>query len=72
MIMNDLIERMTTVRKERLRVRRGIFKFLRANEHLIKDYRLIRKMRCNYMGDLSDLALIGYTRKVMEAIENES
>lgn len=70
--MNDLAERMTGVRKERLRVRREIFKFLRENRHHIKDKRLLRKMNCNYMGDLSDLELIGYTRKLMGVIENEN
>lgn len=70
--MNDLAKRMTGIRKERLRVRREIFKFLRLHRNLIKDGRLIRKMNGNYMADLSDLSLITYTRKTMEAIENEN
>ena len=70
--MNNLAERMIGVRKERLRVRREIFKFLRFHKHLIKESRLIRKMNENYMADLSDLSLINYTKKIMEAIENEN
>jgi hypothetical protein len=70
--MNNLANRMVAARTERLAVRREIFKFLRGNRHLIKDRRLIRKMDYNYMGDLSDLSLITYTRKLMEAIENEN
>jgi len=70
--MNNLAERMIAARTERLRVRREIFKLLRANKHLLKhDYFITRKMNYNYMGDLSDLNLIHYAKYVTEAIENE-
>lgn len=69
--MNNLPERMTKVRLERLSLRRKMFKFLRENRHLIKDRRLIRKMDSNWMSDLSDLSLIAHTKKLMEKMHYE-
>jgi hypothetical protein len=64
--MNNLAERITDMRTERLKLRRAAFKMLRENKDLIKNHKLLRKMKYNWMSDLSDLALITYIKNLME------
>lgn len=69
---NQLAERLTEIRLQRIRIRREAFKLLRKNRDLLKkDYWLMRKMDNNYLSDISDLALIGHLQK-LEIIINEN
>ena len=63
--MNNLIERLKHHGDERKRIRREMFKHLRANKELLKnDVRLLRKMSLNYLGDFADNTLITYMKKI--------
>ena len=63
--MNDLVERLETVHSERKRLRRIMFRHIRDNKELLKrDGFIQRKMRLNYLGDLTDNKVISYMRKI--------
>ena len=63
--MNDLVERLETVHNERKRLRRIMFRRMRDNKELLKrDAYIQRKMRLNYLGDLTDNKVMSYMRKI--------
>jgi hypothetical protein len=64
---NLLIERLQYYKSERTKIRKKLFREMRANKHLIKDGWLLRKMELNYLGDLDDDRLIMYMRRIEKA-----
>jgi hypothetical protein len=64
---NLLIERLQYYKTERTRIRKKLFKQLRQHKHLIKDGWLLRKMKLNYLGDLTDDQLIGRIKDLEKA-----
>jgi len=69
--MNDLVERLETVHNERKRLRRIMFRRMRDNKELLKrDAYIQRKMRLNYLGDLTDNQIMKYMRKIDHLKEN--
>ena len=67
-MIEPLIESLKRHSKGRKNARRLLFKTLRSNEHLINDEWLLRKMRFNYLGDLSDPQLLKYAERIMEKL----
>jgi hypothetical protein len=63
--MIAVLEKLEHHRIERIRSRKKLFKYLRENKKRINDPWLNRKIAYNYLGDLSDLQLIKYVKKVM-------
>jgi len=64
---NQLIEHLEYHRTERTRIRKTLFRQMRAHKYLIKDGWLLRKMELNYLGDLSDNKLIMYMKRIEKA-----
>ena len=63
--MNILAERLEAVHAERKRLRRIMFRRMRENKDILKrDGFIQRKMRLNYLGDLTDNKIISYMRKI--------
>ena len=63
--MNILSERLEAVHAERKRLRRIMFRRMRDNQDILKrDEWIQRKMRLNYLGDLTDNEVIKYMRKI--------
>jgi len=63
--MNILVERLEAVHAERKRLRRIMFKRMRDNKDILKrDGFIQRKMRLNYLGDLTDNQVVSYMRKI--------
>jgi galactokinase len=63
--MNGLVERLEAVHNERKRLRRIMFRRMRDNKDLLKrDGYIQRKMRLNYLGDLTDNKVISYMKKI--------
>ena len=63
--MNNLVERLETVHDERKRLRRIMLRRIRDNKDLLKrDEFIQRKMRLNYLGDLTDNNIVSYMRKI--------
>ena len=63
--MNDLVERLETVHDERKRLRRIMLRRIRDNKDLLKrDEFIQRKMRLNYLGDLTDNNIVSYMKKI--------
>jgi len=65
--MIALLEKLEHHRIERIRTRKKLFKYLRETSHRINDPWLNRKISYNYLGDLSDLRLIEYVKKIMRS-----
>jgi hypothetical protein len=53
------------IRKERLRVRRKLCKFLRDNRGLVQEAWLQRKIDLRYLGDLTDPQLVRSVNKIL-------
>lgn len=68
--MIALLEKLEHHRIERIRTRKKLFKYLRENKSRINDPWLNRKISYNYLGDLSDLKLIHYIKKIMRREDN--
>ena len=63
--MNILVERLEAVHAERKRLRRIMFRRMRDNKDILKrDGYIQRKMRLNYLGDLTDNQVVSYMRKI--------
>ena len=63
--MNNLVERLETVHDERKRLRRIMLRRIRDNKDLLKrDEFIQRKMRLNYLGDLTDNNIVSYMKKI--------
>ena len=69
--MNILVERLEAVHAERKRLRRIMFRRMRDNQDILKrDGWIQRKMRLNYLGDLTDNQIMKYMRKIDHLKEN--
>ena len=64
--MKALLDELDYHHKGRLKARRKLFKFIRENEGRIESGWLLRKIRFNYLGDLSDNNIVYYTRQIMQ------
>lgn len=63
--MNILSERLEAVHAERKRLRRIMFRHMRENKDILKrDGYIQRKMRLNYLGDLTDNQVVSYMKKI--------
>lgn len=69
---NLLIERLQYHKTERTRIRKKLFKQMRANKQYVKDGWLLRKMELNYLGDLTDDKLMMYMRRIEKAKGKEN
>ena len=55
--------------KERIRIRKLLIKVIRHNKHtrcISHDEWLLRKMRLNYMGDLTDGYILNYCERILK------
>ncbi len=64
---NQLIERLIHHKTERTKIRKKLFRQMRAYKHLVHDAWLLRKMRLNYLADLTDDKLIMHMRRIEKA-----
>ncbi len=64
---NQLIEQLIHHKTERTKIRKKLFRQMRAHKRLIKDEWLLRKMRLNYLGDLTDNKLIMCMKRIEKA-----
>lgn len=63
--MNGLIERLESIHAERKRLRGIMFRRIRENKGILqRDGWIQRKMRLNYLGDLTDGQIMKYMRKI--------
>lgn len=66
-----LVKRLENIRMDRLRTRRMLFKYLRDNKDLA-DAWVARKIRYNYLGDLSDSQLVESVNEILRRREHYS
>jgi hypothetical protein len=64
-MIENLARNLEYIRKERLRVRRKLFKFLRDNKTFVYDAWLQRKINLKYLGDLTDSQLVNSVNKIL-------
>lgn len=64
--MRELLEQFKEVSKKRTRLRKQIINIIRQKRNIFanNDW-LLRKMRLNYMGDLTDSKLIKYSEDII-------
>ena len=65
----ELVSLLDYYHKERTRVRKLLIKFIRRNKHrkcIKNDGWVLRKMRLNYMGDLTDGTILHYCERILE------
>lgn len=61
-----LVELLELHGKERTRIRKKLIKFIRFNKHRFRGNAwLLRKMRLNYMGDLTDKQILNYCERIL-------
>lgn len=64
--MRELLEQFKEVSKKRTRLRKQIINIMRQKRNIFaNDERLLRKMRLNYMGDLTDPKLMKYLEVII-------
>ena len=64
-MIENLVRNLGYIRKERLRVRRKLCKFLRDNRGFVRDSWLQRKIDLRYLGDLTDSQLVRSVNKIL-------
>ena len=68
-MIESLIGDLKHHRRGRTRCRKALFKLLRGNSHMFKaDGWIQRKMRLNYLGDLTDPQLLEYAETIKEKL----
>jgi len=63
------LDHLEQIRKDRLRVRKAICVFMRKNQDVCTDRRVLRKISGGYLGDLRDQALISAAKKIGEGVD---
>ena len=66
-MINQLIEQLEHHKTQRTKIRKKLFRQMRANKQYIKDGWLLRKISLNYLGDLNDDRLIMYMNRIEKA-----
>ena len=69
-MIENLARKLESIRIDRLRTRRKLFKFLRDNKRLIREVWLIRKIELRYLGDLTDSQLMSSVNKILRRREH--
>lgn len=68
----SLVRNLETIRKDRIRTRRKLCKFLRDNKSSVHEGWLQRKIDLRYLGDLTDSQLVDSVNKILKRGEHYS
>lgn len=64
-MIENLVRNLEYIRRERLKVRRKLCKFLRTNRGFVRESWLQRKIDLRYLGDLTDAQLVNNVNNIL-------